>query len=132
MTMIPTETVKLSASQQELKTYLMDAMPGTRFQHDWFLAREVPNELAEVLLRYGVVQSGAAARLVRMQMSNCHENSLRLAKRYGWDVWTGLALSDDGCWRVHSWCKNTRGRIAETTILRAHYFGIAVRAASRT
>lgn len=129
--MIPHETVKLSTSQLHLKAHLITAVPGTRFQRECFFARQVPDELAEVLLRYGMVENGAAARLVQMEMSNCHENSLRLGNRHRWDVWTGLALSDDGCWRVHSWCKNTRRRIIETTIGRTHYFGIVVLEANR-
>jgi hypothetical protein len=59
-----------------------------------------------------------------MQRSNCHNNAEQLAIRHRWALWTGLALSDDGCWRVHSWCKNTHGRIVETTLPRTRYFGV--------
>jgi hypothetical protein len=37
--------------------------------------------------------------------------------------YVGFALSDDGCWRVHSWVQ-TPGGIVETTVKRRLYFGI--------
>ena len=123
---MPTKSLKLPASLKRIKARLIETVPGTRFQVDWSLAQQVPEPLAKLLLRLATVDAGNFARLVRMEMSRCRANSKKCADRHGWDIWTGLALSDDGCWWVHSWCRNTRGRIVETTILRTHYFGALV------
>ncbi len=59
---------------------------------------------------------GKGARLKRMEVSRCDDNAAELAlKHRGWRWFYGMDLSDDGCWRVHSWALTTRGRIVETT-----------------
>jgi hypothetical protein len=64
----------------------------------------------------------------KMQPSHCHHNAAIIAHTKGWEMWTGLALSADGIWRVHSWAvakKNGRGtgRLYETTMPRILYYG---------
>ena len=110
----------------DLKSHLATVRPGTRFQVDRFVRAQIPDDAAALLMEYGTLEPGRTARLIRMTPSGCHENATKLAARYGWEVWTGFALSDDGCWRVHSWCRNKRGRIVETTITRTDYFGIPI------
>jgi hypothetical protein len=120
------KALQIAGALEQMKTMLVARCPGSRFQRESFLRAQITDEVAALFVRYANFETGNGARLVRMQMSNCHENAEKLAARYGWTMWTGLALSDDGCWRVHSWCRNTRGRIAETTMLRTHYFGVPV------
>ncbi len=63
------------------------------------------------------------------ERSRCHQNSGNL-----WDVnrrilklCTGYALSDDGCWRPHSWCWwPSRQAIVETTERRLAYVGFCM------
>lgn len=120
------ESPQGAGAVDELKALLLAAHPDTRFQRESFLRDQIPDEVAALFVRYASLETGSGARLVRMEMSNCHENAAKLAARHGWSVWTGLALSDDGCWRIHSWCRNTRGRIVETTMWRTHYFGLPI------
>jgi len=78
------------------------------------------------LLGLGRVTRGVTARLQEMVMSNCHENSKGLAKKFPkrYQAETGYALSDDGCWRPHGWVWDIKeSRIVETTVLRKLYFG---------
>lgn len=121
------ESPQVAGAVDQLKDLLLAAHPDTRFQRESFLRDQMPDDVAALFVRYATLETGNCARLVRMEMSNCHENAEKLAARHGWSLWTGLALSDDGCWRVHSWCRNTRERIVETTMVRTHYFGLQVR-----
>lgn len=57
--------------------------------------------------------------------SRCHSNSA-----FCWDenrgecrICTGYALTRDGMWRQHSWCRTNSGIIVETTVKRVQYFG---------
>lgn len=112
---------------QSLKNTLTAIQPGTSFQVDWFLAAEFSDDEVTQLISDGATWEGGGARLKKMAQSNCHMNAIMLAmKNKGWSVGTGLALSPDGVWRVHSWCINTRGRIVETTMPRDLYFGLAL------
>lgn len=70
----------------------------------------------------------------KMERNHCHKNAAVIARAKGWEMWSGLALSDDGIWRVHSWCvakKNGRGtgRVYETTLHRVMYYGVKQSAA---
>lgn len=61
----------------------------------------------------------------------CHDNSVMMAGFFGkplLDVYTGYALSDDGCWYSHSWLwDNFSGQsLIETTSPRLLYFGHAL------
>lgn len=64
-----------------------------------------------------------SAKGYKMESSKCHRNSAVIADMKGWDMYTGLALSRDGIWRVHSWVIAKTGRLYETTIPRVLYFG---------
>lgn len=113
-------------SLEKLKTYLQKAYPKTvRFQVDWFLSWQIPKQIAITLVAYAKIENGKNARLIKMTMSNCHKNAEKLNKKHPkWTRYFGLAISEDGIWRVHSWLKNTKGRIIETTIKRTKYFGL--------
>ena len=56
--------------------------------------------------------------------SKCHNLSHALWKRFGWEIWTGYALSDDDKWREHSWVKSPKGFLETTGISRIMYFGM--------
>lgn len=113
-----------SENLQALKNTLTSIQPGTSFQVDWFLSAEFTDEEVTELISSGATWEGGGARLKKMVMGDCHMNAIRLAmNNKGWAIGTGLALSPDGVWRVHSWCVNTRGRIVETTLPRDLYFG---------
>lgn len=64
----------------------------------------------------------------RLLSNRCHFNSARMwdANRGKCQIATGYALSDDGCWRQHSWVVQpltVKYRIWETTEPRIAYFG---------
>ena len=108
---------------ERLKHRLLE-FGGHRFQFDWFL-RTLPPELVKLLLDFGKCRSGEGAKLRRGRRNDCHENARRLViKHGGLRFGTGLALSPDGCWRIHSWCASKRGQVIETTDPRTLYFGI--------
>ena len=111
-----------------LKAHLRSLYPDARFQVDSYLATELPADFAHALVLLAPVVDGTGARFKRMAASNCHANARALADAHaGWSVWTGLALSGcDPCWRVHSYCTNSRGRIVETTVPRVAYWGLAM------
>jgi hypothetical protein len=57
---------------------------------------------------------------------HCHANSARLYEKHKrYSLCTGYALSQDGVWRPHSWCRNGK-RIVETTTPRLVYFGFTM------
>lgn len=114
------DTIRLQA----LKDRLTAVAPDSRFQVDWFLSGEFTDADVDRLLAEATLEDRPRARLIKGRTSECHANSLLLVcKHRGWKMVTGLALSG-GCWRVHSWCLNTRGRIIETTEFRDIYFGV--------
>jgi hypothetical protein len=94
---------------------------GKSFQIPGVIERDLRDELPREDWH---ATPGAGARRLKMASRQCHENAARLALAYNWSCWTGLALSEDGCWRVHSWAMNKRGRIVETTTPRTHYLGV--------
>jgi hypothetical protein len=67
---------------------------------------------------------GALFRGLRMEQRECHHNAVALGEQGG-EVWTGWALSSDGCWRAHSWAR-LKGVFVETTEPRVAYFGTKV------
>lgn len=125
-------SIKDSTSQQSethvelIKKYLQKIHPLTvRFQVDWFLASQLTEQYVIDLIKYGLVEDGKNARLVLGKPSQCHDNAAKLlSTNPKWTRYFGLAISEDGIWRVHSWLKNTKGRIIETTETRTHYFGL--------
>lgn len=63
--------------------------------------------------------------------SQCHFNSALLwdANRGQCQIATGYALSQDGCWRQHSWVVQpltVKYRVWETTVRRIAYFGFVL------
>lgn len=109
---------------EQLMKKLIELRPGTRFQVEWFVQAEIPEIDALALHDKGKLYDGKGARLMIGPPSLCHNNSLKLCMKYRWEWMHGFALSDDPCWRVHSWCVNKKGRIIETTGPRVVYFGI--------
>lgn len=104
---------------------LLLSLGGARFQVDWYLRREIAPSLGLLLLEFGEAYAGDDAQLVPGRRGHCHQNAERLVKtQKGLLLGTGLALSADGCWRVHSWCVDAAGRIIETTVPRTLYFGV--------
>lgn len=74
----------------------------------------------------GVIADGANAMLILGEPRACHDNSLKLALGYPKiTLCTGYALSADGLWRQHSWCRDD-WRLVETTESRVAYFGVAL------
>ena len=83
------------------------------------------------ILERGQLWLGDRITMKRGLPSQCHFNSCRC-----WDankdkvvLCTGYALSEDGCWRQHSWCvhiKPRKNRVVETTVERIAYFGFVM------
>ena len=75
---------------------------------------------------HGEFYDGRSAVMVYGQNNRCHDNACMLAQEdpdtY---MYTGYALSEDGCWRPHSWAEKN-GTILETTEARLAYFGFRV------
>jgi hypothetical protein len=94
---------------------------GSSFQVPGVIERDLCGELARKDWQH---QDGAGARLMKMRACSCHENAAILAIEKNWTCITGMALSADGCWRVHSWAMNQRGRVVETTVPRVAYYGV--------
>lgn len=120
---------------KELKEFVIQ-FGGDRFQVDWHLNREfmfddedgIVFSQALDLIAFGRLFDGKIAKLRPMANSRCHENSFYFSKLFSsYEPWTGLALSADGIWRTHSWCKAKRGStLIETTEVRELYYGIRV------
>jgi hypothetical protein len=76
------------------------------------------------IMSRGVLDTGSMAVMRPMERSGCHRNvfSLWKANSEKITICTGWALSDDGCWRQHSWARQNN-EIIETTTPRVAYFG---------
>ena len=86
-----------------------------------------PEEDMDALLNDDLVQVWSGDY---MQMSEggapnqCHSNSVALYDTYDdLSIATGWALSEDGCWRQHTWCVDDNGMVIETTVPRLEYYG---------
>ena len=98
---------------------------GKRFQKDEYLEMDMPPELVKKLLKSGKCEAGKNAKRLKVGAGRCHENTAYLAVNEGHKACTGLALSNDGIWRVHSWARDKgTGQLIETTERRTKYFGI--------
>ena len=80
------------------------------------------------LLSRGKTFDTKDAKLRKGRACQCHGNAGYLWDRYkSYKICTGWALSTDSdglrCWRQHSWCLNSAGKIVETTANRDVYFG---------
>lgn len=99
---------------------------GERFQIDMFLDRNISPEFSKMLCEKGVVFGKTNIVARKMEASMCHINSFQYAMKRGGAVWSGFALSNDGCWRVHSWVVK-KGKVIECTpIRREMYFGLVI------
>lgn len=91
-----------------------------------FLVQQHEPDLGRLLDR-GEVFDGANPLRIDGKPSQCHQNAA-----WHWsdnddtvEIVTGYALSSDGVWRQHSWCRQIAdGRIVETTEERVLYFGV--------
>ena len=80
-----------------------------------------------ILLSRGKAFSSAKRILVRGASNGCHTNAARLWMNRAPKVAlvTGWALSDDGCWRQHSWgWRAGDGTWVETTLHRGLGYGV--------
>ncbi len=101
---------------------------GDKFQVPGIIERDLDSELRRT---DWVAFDGSNARVIKsskgipMRTCGCHENAALVALSRKWECWTGLALSDDGIWRVHSWARvPSTGTIIETTTPRVKYLGV--------
>lgn len=79
---------------------------------------------AKDLLDKGKLIEFKSKQLMPMEKAQCHNNSRMLSMlRKGCVHYTGWALSDDGCWRQHSWVLENDTHLIETTTEREIYFG---------
>lgn len=97
----------------------------TLFKYGGSVLSYWPNDETPEVLRKGVILDGAQFKRIGMSPRNCHDNAVQLGREVEAKVWTGFALSQDGCWRSHSWCE-LGGQFIETTVPRVAYFGIKV------
>lgn len=76
------------------------------------------------LVKHGVLFDGTDARLWKLKVRGCHENTDWIVEKYPhFFGYTGYALSLDGVWRYHSFAFDTdRNQILETTEKRLAYF----------
>ena len=86
-------------------------------------------DLAKILARGDSWRGKPLMR--RGEPCRCHSNACALWEscRPALEIVTGYALSDDGIWRQHTWCRarTSRGfRVWETTRPRVLYFGFAM------
>ncbi len=83
------------------------------------------------ILERGQFWYGDRIHMMKGLPSQCHFNSSRCweANKDKAMLCTGYALSQDGCWRQHSWLIELRprkNRIVETTVPRVAYFGFVM------
>jgi hypothetical protein len=131
--------MSINRFQREKLDQALQAKPYLRLLHNrllelggsvpviWNAGHTTTDSFVHLLLLMGRVSSGRGARLRVMARNGCHANAEALAKRYPkkYQHETGYALSDDGCWREHSWAFDiTKNQIVETTVPRKRYYGI--------
>jgi len=85
--------------------------------------REEP-DLSKIIKR-GKLFKGKV-KLTKLRMISCHTNAAELYATKGYKIVTGWALSNDGLWRQHSWCIDSKNNIVETTKNRKKYFGVVL------
>lgn len=132
-TLTPMDEKSLANFYKVPRTYRKDVLKlknrlcrvaGKRFQLPWFVNKELCPAEVEWLLKMGSFIKGSPARLLLGRPNECHANSRKLASRsYKYSHYRGLALSDDGIWRLHSWVMSPEG-IIETTVKRVMYYGV--------
>ena len=108
---------------------------GKRFQIDDCILGDLSDELNRTdWQKFSGRRGKVRIRRIRsckgfkMEPCHCHNNAAVVATERGWELWTGMALSDDGVWRVHSWVRiPSTGTIGETTMSRVVYYGVRLR-----
>lgn len=82
-----------------------------------------PEPHFDELMTRSTITSGANLIMEQGEPSSCHANVYSLwLNDADLIMCTGWALSDDGCWRQHSWAKRGN-QLVETTEPRVAYFG---------
>jgi hypothetical protein len=98
---------------------------GEGHQVPSFLRAELTASFVAALLAKGLWEKGDTAILRPGMPNRCHDNARQAAST---DIemvhMSGLALSADGIWRVHSWLVDSHHIIIETTVRRTLYFGL--------
>jgi hypothetical protein len=95
------------------------------------VALNLPDDDTDKILSRGEILDGRGrnAYMFKGEAIHCHSNSCNL-----WEqnkgrliIYTGWALSDDGCWREHTWLwDKSKNKIVETTERRVAYYGYAM------
>lgn len=72
----------------------------------------------------GVAVPGGVPPILGSLANSCHSTSaiLQLLAPADRQIMTGYALSEDGCWRRHTWVMQD-GQVMEPTVERTQYFG---------
>jgi hypothetical protein len=124
---VRTSRVPFDKRVEKLKAMCLQ-FGGSRFQVPGIIECDLAGELDRTDWR---TFNGGLARVIKsskgipMRTCECHENAARVALSRKWECWTGLALSDDGIWRVHSWARvPSTGTLIETTVPRVKYLGV--------
>lgn len=114
---LPTRYTQHETVASDFLSLIHKVIPGTK------LALNAADEVKDFLAAtqwYGI--DGADVGYYRMRPAQCHNNcKLLLFQQQAQEMYTGLALSDDGIMRPHSWVKNSAGYIIETTEKRLFY-----------
>ena len=81
----------------------------------------------EVIRDCGIAVPGGVPAIKGGLDSSCHQTSaiLQLLAPGRRHIVTGYALSEDGCWRRHSWAMQD-GKVMEPTVERLQYFGVTL------
>ena len=100
---------------------------GSRFQINWVVNQALDKAFVKWLQTIGTFFPGKPFVMRKGEPCLCHDNSERLTtkKPARYLRYKGLALSDDGIWRIHSWVMGPEGMI-ETTEQRELYFAIPI------
>jgi hypothetical protein len=69
----------------------------------------------------GLLLTPPKVKLIKGKPNDCHRNAADNYEKFGWLIFTGYALSEDGVWRQHSW--NFGKDFVETTEKRIAYYG---------
>lgn len=104
---------------------LLFSAGGDRSQEAWFVNENVPPVMVKTLLTFGTFFPATTQFKCMAANVPCDENAKRLAGEHQhYRAFIGFALSDDGCWRLHSWVQTPSGLIETTGWRRTLYFGV--------
>ena len=87
---------------------------------------EEPPEMWDAMVKSGESFQGSDVKLKRGRPCDCHANCVRFwqLNKNKYHIVTGYGMSPDQKWKRHSWLLDKSGKIIETTVPRAIYFGI--------